>query len=447
MKLTLAQIAAALGKPLRLEGEATGYSIDTRSIQPGDLFIALRGPNHDGHDHVAQALEKGAPAALVESGSSAAALERAIAVPDTFDALKRLAAHARGQWPGTLVAVTGSAGKTTSKEAIAALVGVGMPVSKTAGNLNNHIGLPLSILRLEESTRAAVVEMGMNHSGELRELARVARPDVGVVTNAGYAHIEFFDSVDGIALAKRELVESLGPQGVAVLSADDERVRRFSEVHPGRSISFGLSAGAGVRATDLDRVAEGACFTVDGVRFETRLMGLHGVRNVLAGVAVAKLFGIPVARLAEAARELAPGRMRGERFAWRGATIYNDCYNSNPDAVRAMLELIRISPARRRIAVLGEMLELGRWSEALHRDAGRFVAECGFSVLIGIRGAARHLVEAARQTGLTADAAYFFDDPADAGSFLRETVREGDVILFKGSRGTHVETALERFLE
>jgi UDP-N-acetylmuramoyl-tripeptide--D-alanyl-D-alanine ligase len=447
VKLELDRIAAALGSPVRIAGQAAGYSIDSRSLQPGELFIALRGPNHDGHDHVAAALGLGACAALVEAGSSPAALDRVIPVADTYDALKQLASHARGLWPGTLVAVTGSAGKTTTKEAIATLLGAAMGVWKTAGNLNNHVGLPLSILRLDETARAAVVEMGMNHAGEIRELARVARPGIGVVTNAGHAHIEFFDSVEAIALAKRELIESLGASGVAVLNADDERVRRFAAIHPGRSVTFGLAADADVRASDLDNLAGGASFTVDGTRFETQLMGLHGVRNVLAAIAVARLFGVPAERLAEAARTLAPARMRGERFAWRGATIFNDCYNSNPDALRAMLELVRVSPARRHVAVLGEMLELGRWSEALHRDVGSYVAECGFSVLIGIRGAARHLVDSARQAGLAADAAYFFDDPAAAGLFLRETAREGDAILFKGSRGARVEIALERFLE
>ena len=447
MTLELDEIAAVLDSPARIPGQATGYSVDSRTVQPGELFIALRGPNHDGHAHVAEALEKGSPAALVERGSAVTALDRAIAVTDTYQALLQLAAYARGRWPGTLVAVTGSAGKTTSKEAIAAMLAAEMPVTKTSGNLNNHIGLPLSIMRLDPGARAAVVEMGMNHAGEIRELARVARPDIGVVTNVGYAHIEFFDSLDSTALAKRELIESLGERGVAVLNADDERVRRFAEIHPGRSITFGLSELAEVRATELEDVALGARFTVEGARFETRLMGLHGVRNVLAGIAVARLFAIPLGRAAEVARELSPGRMRGEHFTRRGVTVYNDCYNSNPDAVRAMLDLIRSLPARRHVAVLGEMLELGRWSEALHRDVGRYVAECGFSVLVGIRGAARHMVDAARVAGLAAGAAYFFDEPAAAGAFLRETAREGDAILFKGSRGTRVEIALERFLE
>jgi UDP-N-acetylmuramoyl-tripeptide--D-alanyl-D-alanine ligase len=232
-----------------------------------------------------------------------------------------------------------------------------------------------------------------------------------------------------------------------VLNADDERVRKFSEIHPGPSIGFGVSAGAAVRATGVEITDGGSSFIVDGTRFETKLMGLHGVRNALAGIAVARAFGIPAPRLKEAARTLECGRMRGERFTSRGVTVYNDCYNSNPDAVRAMLDLVRILPARRHVAVLGEMLELGRWSEALHRDVGRYAAECGFSVLVGIRGAARHLVDAARRAGLAADAAYFFEDPAGAGAFLRETAREGDAILFKGSRGTRVEIALERFLE
>jgi UDP-N-acetylmuramoyl-tripeptide--D-alanyl-D-alanine ligase len=322
-----------------------------------------------------------------------------------------------------------------------------MRVGRTVGNFNNHIGLPLSILRMPDEARAAVLELGMNHAGEIRALAAIAKPEVGVVTNVGYAHIEAFDSIEGIALAKRELIESLPAGGVAVLNADDERVRKFRHVHSGRTVLYGLSPDADVRATGIEMHQARVRFRACGVKFETPLAGRHGIRNILAGIAVARLFDIDAADLTGAVGSLVPGKMRGERIEIGGVTVIDDCYNSNPDAVRAMLDVLGDTPARRRIAVLGEMLELGRWSEPLHRDVGRYAARCGITVLVGIRGVARSMVEAATEAGLAKNAAYFFEDPADAGTWLRDVTQPGDAILFKGSRGTRVEKALEAFLK
>jgi UDP-N-acetylmuramoyl-tripeptide--D-alanyl-D-alanine ligase len=352
----------------------------------------------------------------------------------------------RSEWRGTVVGVTGSAGKTTTKDAIAALLAVEMPAGKTEGNLNNHVGVPLSVLRLPEDARAAVLEIGMNHAGEIRRLAGIARPHIGVVTNVGLAHAEFFNSADEVALAKRELIESLPREGTAVLNADDARVARFRELHPGRTVTFGIANDADVRAEAVEYVSGGVRFRVDGVGFESVLEGRPGVLNILAGLAVAREFGILPARLTDAVRALRPGHMRGERLVHGGVQILNDCYNSNPEALRSMLEVLRATPARRRFAVLGEMLELGRWSEDLHREAGRVAARCGIDVLIGIRGAARRLIEEAIASGLPAGAAFFFDDPSQAGMFLRGKPQPGDAVLFKGSRGTRVEKALEAYL-
>jgi UDP-N-acetylmuramoyl-tripeptide--D-alanyl-D-alanine ligase len=322
-----------------------------------------------------------------------------------------------------------------------------MATGRTVGNFNNQIGLPLSILALPDSARVAVLEIGMNHAGEIRHLARIVQPiQIGVVTNVGSAHVENFDSIEGVALAKRELIEALPRDGVAVLNADDPRVVRFREVHPGRTITFGLSNQAEIRASDLEVSPGQVRFTVEGVPFESGLGGRHGVLNILAGLAVARVFGIPAERLRDVVRGLVPASMRGQRIQRNGITVFDDCYNSNPEAVRSMIDLLRAYPARRRIAVLGEMLELGRWSESLHREVGRCVAESGISVLVGIRGAACHMVDEALRAGLKADAAFFFDDPELAGEHLRLFAREGDAILFKGSRGTRVEKALEMFL-
>jgi UDP-N-acetylmuramoyl-tripeptide--D-alanyl-D-alanine ligase len=208
-------------------------------------------------------------------------------------------------------------------------------------------------------------------------------------------------------------------------------------------VTFGFSEQADVRAERVEYGPEGVRFAVDGTEFESVLVGRHGVMNILAGIAVARIFGIAPDRLMDAVRTLMPGKMRGQRRVWGGVTIFDDCYNSNPEAVRSMLDVLRETPARRRIAALGEMLELGRWSEPLHRDVGRYVAACGIDVLVGIRGAARHMVDEAVRSGLPAGAAFFFEDPAAAGACLRGLLKEGDAVLFKGSRGTQVEKALE----
>jgi UDP-N-acetylmuramoyl-tripeptide--D-alanyl-D-alanine ligase len=418
-----------------------GWSIDSRTIAVGDLFFALRGPQHDGHAYVRNVIERGAAGAVVEEGSPSGAL---LIVEDTLAALQKLAAWARSHWGGQVVAVTGSAGKTTTKDVIAHLLAAEMPAGKTIGNLNNHVGVPLSILRLPDECRVAVLEMGMNHAGEIRALARIARPDVGVVTNVGYAHVEAFGSIEAVALAKRELIEELPAAGVAVLNADDRLVARFREIHRGRVVTFGFSEGADVRAEAVELGTASVSFRYRDVPFESPLVGRHGLLNVLAGLAVAKVFDIPPERLRDAVRTLEPGKMRGERLERNGVVIWNDSYNSNPEASRAMLDVLRQTPARRRIAVLGEMLELGQSAETLHRDIGKYAAAQGIDVLVGIRGAARFMVDEAVRAGLSESAAYFFEDSGTAGDFLRRLVRDGDAVLFKGSRGVRVEKALER---
>ena len=441
-------IRAAIGAQTAIDARITGWSVDSRTVAPGDLFFALRGPNHDGNAYVADALHKGALAAVIDEQDYLRENDTRplLIVPNSLVALQTIAAWARNKWGGDVVAVTGSAGKTSTKDVIAEMLSVTMAAGKTIGNFNNHVGVPLSILRLPAAARVAVLEIGMNHAGEIRELSAIARPRIGVVTNVGHAHMEAFDSIEGVAAAKRELIEALPIDGVAVLNADDPLVIKFRDVHPGRTITFGLSEGADVRAEQVELTTEGVRFQVNGVRFESQLMGRHSILNLLAGIAVAGLYDIRPEQLTEVVRGLSAGSMRGQRFIHNDILILNDCYNSNPDAARAMIDVLRETPAKRRIAVLGEMLELGHWAESLHRDVGRYVANCGIDVLVGIRGEARHLVDAAKEAGQAVDAAFFFPDATAAGDRLRQIGRPGDVVLFKGSRGTHVEQALERFL-
>jgi UDP-N-acetylmuramoyl-tripeptide--D-alanyl-D-alanine ligase len=420
----------------------SGWSIDSRTIAPGDCFFALCGPTHDGHDFVDSVFERGAGLAIVERESDARGLQ--MRVPDTTAALQALGRGARQIWGGTVVGVTGSAGKTTTKDTIASLLASTFPTGRNLGNLNNHLGLPLSILRLPGDCKVAVLEMGMNHAGEIRDLCAIAQPQIGVVTNVGWAHTENFpDGIAGIARAKSELIQALPREGTAVLNADDHRVRGFSKLHTGPSVLFGFAADADVRAEDMSLTPEGARFRALGVDFESPLAGRHGVSNVLAAIAVAHVMGIAPEKLREAVKTLTPGKMRGERSVHNGITIIDDCYNANPEAMRSMLELLRDTPAIRRIAVLGEMLELGREAGTLHRNVGRFAAEQGIHAVIGIRGAGRSMVDEAIAAGLSDGAALFFDTPEEAGEFLKTFLRPGDAVLFKGSRGVHVERALE----
>ena len=442
MKRPLTWVAQRLGLQLESRKEAAGWSIDSRSVQAGDLFFALRGPNHDGHEYIAEAFRKGAVAVVADRAVSAAA-GPVLQVEDALAALQELAEEARRDWGGQVVAVTGSAGKTGTKEAIASMLAVGMETAKNEGNLNNHIGLPLSLLRIPDAARIAVLEMGMNHAGEIRALARIARPRVGVVTNVGWAHAESFAGIEGIAAAKRELIEELGPQGIAVLNADDARVAAFAKAHKGRTITYGCAAAADVRAEGLGNPPLGGSqFRVGTVEFETPLAGLHSVSNILAGIAVAGIYGLTPEKLVDAVRLLQPGAMRGNRFSTpEGVLVIDDCYNSNPEAVRAMLDLLLTQSATRHIAVLGEMRELGSWSKRLHKDISSYAAEHGIDELIAIGGDARHFLDA-----FPRDAGHYFDEPEAAGSFTRELAQPGDAILFKGSRGVRVEKALELFL-
>jgi UDP-N-acetylmuramoyl-tripeptide--D-alanyl-D-alanine ligase len=446
MTLTLAAIAKILGLPQTAEGFITGYSIDTRTLAPGDLFFALNGEQTDGHSYVQQAFAKGAAAAIVERYIPEAGGPQFV-VGDSLLALQTLAAAARRSWNQTVVGVTGSAGKTSTKEAVATLLEAALPTSRTTGNFNNHIGLPLSVLRIADDSQCAVLEMGMNHAGEIAHLCKIAAPQIGVVTNVGYAHVENFSGIEGIAAAKRELIDSLPATGTAVLNADDPRVAAFADAFPGKTETFGLSPLAKTKASDIVFSQEGAAFTIDGQPFHSALPGRIGVLNITAGVAVARLWGVPLRQLSDAANRIVLPKMRAERIVRDGMTIWNDCYNSNPDAAKAMLDVLRDTSSGRRIAVLGEMLELGPWAKALHGELGLYAVESGVSVLIGIRGAAQSMIESAMNAGILPGAAFFFEDPAEAGEHLKHLAAPGDSILFKGSRGTRVELALERFLQ
>ena len=428
-----------------------GYSIDSRTVQEGELFFAVKGERLDGHDYVVAALDRGAVGAVVSRAKVATLPDSALSAPllvcdDPLLALQTLAAHVRRRWGNIVIAVTGSAGKTTTKEAIAAALGAQFKVLKSKGNLNNAFGLPLQLLRLERDDEFAVVEMGMNHPGEIAGLARIAAPDWGVVTNVGNAHVEnFADGQAGIARAKFELVESLPANGAAFLNCDDAYVSQFGRDFLGRVIYFGQGPCSDPRVLKIDE-------TPDGIEVQFRaheqqgslkleLLGAHNALNAMAGLAVALEAGVDLDAAVEALSKLTAGDNRGQLLELGGATILNDCYNSNPEALKSMIRTLAARPTQgRRILVAGEMLELGDHAEALHTECGKAAAEAGIDLVAGVQGNAKHLATAAVAGGAQA---VFLADATAAGHWLAQTMRAGDVVLVKGSRGVHLERAIE----
>ena len=449
MKLALSRIAEFIAATGHYDQNtmAQGYSIDSRTVQSGELFFAVKGERLDGHDFVESALSRGAVGAVVRKDqltrfSDSQAL---LAVDDTLAALQTLATAVRKLWGKTAIGITGSMGKTTTKEALAHLLSIKYRVHRSKGNFNNHFGLPLGLLTLEPEYDLAVVEIGMSHAGEITALARIALPNQALVTNVAPVHLEFFDSIAGIARAKYEIIEALPSHGIAFLNADDEYVSQFGRDFKGRVVQFGLKPVADVRAEKIEVIgAEGTRFDLvcDGTRqpVHSPLLGQHNVYNVLAAAAVALEHGITPSEIAEALPALAAADKRGQVVQVGNISVLYDCYNSSPRALRAAVDTLAAMSAGRRIIVAGEMLELGATAEQLHRDCGRYMAEKQVDLLLGVRGMAKPMVEAALEAGMKAD---FVATPEEAGEWLARETRDGDLVLLKASRGVKLERALE----
>ena len=456
MQLTLEEIcswtdAEFLGDAGTRTALATGYSIDTRTIAAGDLFFAIHGEHLNGHDYVAAALAAGAVAAVVARKelarySDPETQRRLLVVNDPLHALQMLAHAVRRKWGKRLIAITGSAGKTTTKEAVAQVLGSRYRVRKSQGNLNNGYGLPLQLLQLQPEDEIAVMELGMSHIGEIAALAKIASPDWGVVTNVGVAHAEnFSDGQAGIARAKYELIAALPNQGMAFLNCDDAYVSQFGRDFPGTAVYFGTGACADLRAEALRPLGtRGTKFDVVAGSHRAaatlQLLGKHNVLNALPAIAIGMAAEIPLEICIFALASLTPTDKRGEIEMFHGATLLNDCYNSNPAALNAMIEVLQGIPAKRRIVVAGEMLELGPETAHLHEECGRFMGKNGIHLVIGVRGHAASIVAGARAAG---SEAVFFNTPEEAGVWLRENLRAEDVCLLKASRGVRLERALE----
>jgi len=431
-----------------------GAALDSRKVSGGELFFALPGEQTDGHRFVGAALERGAAAAVIQSDVEGPARGALIRVPDTLAALHSLTREVRKSVPRHLVAVTGSTGKTTTKELLAAMLARRFRVERSPGNLNNLYGFPVALLGIDPETEWMVAEMGMSRPGELGDVARLGRPDVAVYTNVKAVHLEFFAGLRAIADAKAELLEGLAEDGLVVANADDPEVSRIARDRGGRVIWYGLEARSGVdvRATKVVAAPPPAM----GSRFELQVgdqriaahLPLHGrynVENFLAAAACAWALGVPLEEIVAAAAEVHPVAMRGVlRALPGGGMLVDDCYNSNPWALSRALESAADLRGQRHWAVLGSMLELGPEAGRLHREAGARAAGLGFSPVLGVGELARELVEGARQAG--AEAAWYPDAEAAAGS-ASERLAAGDVILVKGSRGVGLEVVVAALSE
>ncbi len=446
--LTLAEIARRTDGRI-LQGSPAlaflDYGIDSRLVRPGVLFFAVRA-ERDGHDFVEAAAAAGAAGAVVSRPVTVAAAGFGLVeVPDTVAALQHLARSVLADIPVKVVGITGSVGKTTTKEFTAALLAAKMKVRKSEGNFNNQLGLALSVLRLEQGDEAAVLEMGMSAAGEIRALTRIAPPDVAVITNVQPVHTEFFAGLEDIALAKREILEGARPGAAAVLNADDPLVMKAGAGWKGPKVTFGLSETANVRARSIrHRGYEGLAFTLGYDRAEARVevpfVNEAYIPNLLAAVAVCRSFGYALGDILPRIGSLAPYAMRGVLVELPGGVrLYDDSYNSNPRALEEALRSLGALPAARKVAVLGDMLELGPAAPGYHRQAGASVVRWKWDVLVAVGPLARSIAEGALAAGMPPDAVLSFPDSPAAAAAIGAVVRDGDLVLVKGSRGVRTE--------
>jgi UDP-N-acetylmuramoyl-tripeptide--D-alanyl-D-alanine ligase len=463
MILTLEEILKVTRGSL-IQGGASaffrGVSTDSRTVAEGDLFIALKGPHFDGHHYALEALGKKAGGVLIEedkvgdlrwNGDRSKAV---IAVTDTLSALGDIARDWRRRQGVPVVALTGSNGKTTTKEMIAACLETTFPILKTKGNLNNLIGVPLTLLTLTEKERVVVLEMGMNVPGEIRRLTEIAEPDVGLITNIQMVHLEGLGSLERLKEEKGELFRRMRRDGTILVNQDDPRVMDLAAHYPGQKITFGTERVADVMAKEIRVLgARGTSFTLilegEAIEIHLPLLGRHFVPNALSAVAVACLFGVEVQRIKEALENFQPFPMRMEVVPLRGGTtLINDAYNANPYSTELALETLAETKGKgRSIAVLGDMLELGNFTQEAHEQVGKKVRELSIDFLLALGEEASTVVQSAIRHGFPMKHARVVESHSEAICLLREMIQDGDWILIKGSRRMAMEKIVEGLAE
>jgi UDP-N-acetylmuramoyl-tripeptide--D-alanyl-D-alanine ligase len=429
------------------------FNIDSRLSEPGELFFALVA-ERNGHDFIAQAADKGASGAVISQKIIPPFDDFAlIKVPNTLEALQKLAQNTLSEHPIKVVGITGSIGKTTTKEFTSALLTKRFKILKSESNFNNHLGLPLSVLKLKKDHEIAILEMGMSHSGEIKCLTQIAPPDVAVITNVLPVHLEFLKNMANIADAKQEILEGMKPDGIAVLNGDDPWVKKISSASRGEKVFFGFSKNWDISAQNIQKSGlNGMSFELNygGQKEKVKLPSFYDstLSNFLAAVAVAFTFSIPIEDISERSAQLKPTEKRGTVFFLKkDSTLIDDSYNSNPAALKATLKSVGELPAERKIAVLGDMLELGEDSVKYHVSAGKQVVESGFDLLVTVGPLSKHMSEGAKEMGMPNDSIRSFADSQEAVKKLGGLLKKGDLILVKGSRGIKMETIIEQLKE
>jgi UDP-N-acetylmuramoyl-tripeptide--D-alanyl-D-alanine ligase len=426
------------------------FNIDSRLTKPGELFFALVA-RRNGHDYVPAAAERGAKGAVISKDIHIADTTFAlIRVQDTLNALQSLARQVLTEHQVKVVGITGSVGKTTTKEFTAALLGEEMNVLKSEGNFNNQLGLALTILRLEKHHQAVVLEMGMSAPGEIRALTGIAPPDIAVITNIHPVHLEFLKTTETIAAAKQEILDGLKTSGTAVLNGDDAFVRKIAGSWNGKKITFGFSQGCDIQARNIQsRGYDGFIFDLKYGREERAIrfpfLAESSISNLLAALGVAHAFSLPLEKVERPIQELRPFMRRGTLLRLgRQIKVIDDSYNSNPKALEAALRSLSRLPAKRKIAVLGDMLELGDGAAVFHEKAGRQVVLSGWDLLVTVGSLSRSMADGAKSAGMPAERVFSFQDSEEAAEYIPGLLQDGDLVLVKGSRGIQTEKIVEK---
>lgn len=450
-RLSVREIAAASGGTLMNSGEdfgICGVSIDSRNINPGDMFIALKGENFDGHDFIKNAVDNGAALVITHKPLAECDIPY-ILVEDTLKALQDIAGYYRKKFQIPFIAVTGSSGKTTTKDMIASVLSQKYNVLKTEGNFNNEIGLPLTLLKLQYSHDIAVVEMGMSSLGEIRLLSDIVRQNIGVISNVGIAHIELLGSRENILKAKLEIFSYFDSSSTAVINGDNDMLVGFSS-DKYRVIRYGLNEGNDYRAYGIkEKGEEGIDFSVDidGVqsKFTVPLPGIHNVYNALSAIAVARLFGMEARDIRKGLMSFKPSKMRMDIINLNnGIKLINDAYNANPESMKAAIDVLKSMKSNgRRICILGDMLELGEISAEEHYKTGMYAASAGTDILIAAGSFSDDMKKGAEASGMDRSNIYTFSAAKEVLPHLKDIIKPGDVILVKGSRGMKMECIVD----
>lgn len=436
----------------RLKAPVGAVWMDSRKVAPGDVFVALKSDTDDGHNYVPSALKSGAVAAIVSKkkavGFSAEEQKKLIIVSDPLQALQKMAAGYRKSLSFPIIAVTGSSGKTTTRQFITAVLSAGLKTGNTEGNWNNHIGVPLSVLRFSRDEDVAVMEFGANHKHEIDILSRIAKPDIGVITNIGYAHVGYFGSLEKTTEAKFEIVNGMNRRlGLLLLNGDDKRLVKNGASAGFKTVLYGFSKRCAVRAEAVSTETQNSTrFFVDGYEYCLSIIGNHFIYSALPAIYLGLALGLNRSVVADALRSLKPDPMRGRIEEKRGVTFIVDCYNANPSSMKSGIALLTdVAGGKSKCAIVGDMLELGRYSKPLHMQLGKRLADAGVEKIIAVGQFSRFVAEGAVKQGMGASRIQCVENADQAASLARTLLKPGEIVLLKGSRGVKLEAVFNNF--